>query len=154
MAEITRTSQATWFGDLRSGKGQIISESGEIKNQQYSYATRFEETRGTNPEELIAAAHAGCYAMAFSGHLAKKGYRPESIEVRAVCFLESIPSGGHQITRMSLDILGKVPDIDEETFTQLAHEADKNCPVSNLLRSGLEIQIEPALVNTMESQQK
>jgi lipoyl-dependent peroxiredoxin len=154
MAEITRTSQATWFGDLRSGKGQIVSESGEIKNQQYSYATRFEETPGTNPEELIAAAHAGCYAMALSGYLAKKGYRPDSIEVRAVCFLQAKPEGGHQITRMSLDVLGKVPDIDEDTFTQLAHEADKTCPVSNLLRSGLEIQIDPALVNNIERQAK
>ena len=152
MEEITRTSQATWFGDLRSGKGQIVSESGVLKDQPYSFATRFESSPGTNPEELIAAAHAACYAMAFSGYLTKKGYQPESIEVRAVCFLAEKPSGGHQITRMSLDILGIVPDMTEETFIQLAHEADQTCPVSNLLRPGLEIQLEPSLVRTAQQQ--
>jgi lipoyl-dependent peroxiredoxin len=152
MAEIVRTSQATWFGDLRNGNGQMISESGVLKDQRYSFETRFEETPGTNPEELIAAAHAGCFAMAFSGLLGKKGYNPESIEVRAVCFLEKKPEGGYQITRMSLDVVGKVPNIDENTFEQLAHAADQECPVSNLLRSGLEIQIDPVLVNSMERQ--
>jgi lipoyl-dependent peroxiredoxin len=152
MAEISRTYQARWVGDLRSGKGQIVSESGVLQDQEYTFQTRFEENPGTNPEELIAAAHAGCFAMAFAGHLTKKGYKPESIEVRAVCFLEKIPEGGFKIVRMSLDIFGNVAGIDEATFTELAHEADHNCPVSNLLRSGLEIQLEPVLINALEKE--
>jgi lipoyl-dependent peroxiredoxin len=146
MAEISRTSQATWFGDLRSGKGHIVSESGALQDQKYSFSTRFEETPGTNPEELLAAAHAACFAMAFSGYLTKKGFNPEIIKVRAVCYLQSKPEIGYQIERMALDVFGKVPDIDKKTFEKLAKEADQNCPVSNLLRRGLEIQLEADLL--------
>jgi lipoyl-dependent peroxiredoxin len=152
MAEISRTSQAVWFGGMKSGEGQIVTESGVLQDQKYSFGTRFEDTPGTNPEELIAAANAACFAMAFSGVLDKKGYKPESIEVRAVCFINSKPEGGFEITRMSLDVLGEVPGIDESTFTHLAHEADQNCPVSNLLRQGLEIQLEASLIKTEEQQ--
>jgi lipoyl-dependent peroxiredoxin len=155
MEEISRTSQATWYGDLRSGQGKIVSESGVLQDEKYTFSTRFEEIsniKGTNPEELIAAANAACFAMAFSGLLSKKGYKPESIEVRAVCVVKEKSGGGHEITRMSLDVLGKVPDLDESTFDQLAREADKTCPVSNLLRPGLQIEIETALLNSVAPQ--
>ncbi len=144
MANITRTSQAEWSGDLRSGKGQIVTESGVLQDIPYSFATRFEEKPGTNPEELIAAAHAACYSMAFAGILKKKGYTPEEISTRAVCILEPQESGGYKIARMHLDVLGKVPNMDAETFEKLAKEAE--CPVSNLLSQGLKIEIEAGLL--------
>ncbi len=146
MAEITRTSQAEWSGDLRSGKGQIVTESGVLQDSPYSFATRFEDKPGTNPEELIAAAHAACFGMAFSGVLSKAGYKPESISTRAVCVLEPKAGGGHQIARMQLNVFGKVPNMDQATFEKLAKEADQNCPVSNLLRPGLKIELEADLL--------
>ncbi len=144
MTDITRTSQAEWSGDLRSGKGQILTESGVLQNAAYSYATRFEEKPGTNPEELIAAAHAACYSMAFAGMLKKQGYTPEEISTRAVCVLEPKDGGGYEIARMQLDVLGKVANMDAETFKKLAQQVD--CPVSNLLKHGLKIEIEAGLL--------
>ncbi len=144
MAEITRTSQAVWSGDLRSGNGQIVTESGVLKDTPYSFATRFEEKPGTNPEELIAAAHAACYSMAFAGMLKKNGYQPETLSTRAVCVLEPKEGGGYKIARMQLDVLGKVPNMDDETFQKLAKEVE--CPVSNLLKNCLQIEIQAGLL--------
>ncbi len=144
MADITRTSQAQWSGDLRSGKGQIVTESGVLNETPYSYQTRFEEEPGTNPEELIAAAHAACYTMAFSGLLKKNGYEPRAISTRAVIVMEPKEGGGYKITRMQLEVLGDIPNMDEVTFQKLAQEV--NCPVSDLLKNGLEIEIESGLL--------
>jgi osmotically inducible protein OsmC len=146
MAQFERRAEAVWEGDLRKGKGRITSDSGVIEDAGYSFSTRFENEPGTNPEELIAAAHAACYSMAFANTLAEKGYEPQSIETQATCMLTSQAGGGFAITKMHLQVRGRVPGIDQELFAQIAEEADGGCPVSNLLRSGLEIKREVTLI--------
>jgi osmotically inducible protein OsmC len=144
MAEIKRRANVVWEGDLRGGKGRISSESGALEDVGYSFATRFEHKPGTNPEELIAAAHAACYSMAFANTLAGKGYEPQSIETQATCTLLK-QEAGFKIARMHLQVRGRVPDLNQALFEQIAEEADGACPVSNLLRPGLEIEIEAIL---------
>ncbi len=144
MAEIKRTADATWKGDLKGGTGAINTTSGILAKTAYSFATRFEDKPGTNPEELIAAAHAACYSMAFAHTLAQKGHTPQSISTKATCYLEAAV-GGFRITRMHLHVRGVVPDLDNDTFKAIAIEADNGCPVSNLLRCGLTLQIDAAL---------
>jgi len=141
MATIQRTATAVWKGSLPSGNGQITSASGVLQNTPYSFKTRFEQSPGTNPEELIAAAHAACYSMAFAHTLSEKGYQPESVDTKVVCSLERLESGGFKITKIRLETQGKVPGIDEATFKQVAEEAEKACPVSNVLRGGAEIEL-------------
>jgi osmotically inducible protein OsmC len=112
----------------------------------YSFATRFDNRPGTNPEELIAGAHAACFAMAFANTLTNKGHKPESIDVQAACVLQK-QIEGFAITRMKLQVRGVVPGIDGDTFSQIAREADRGCPVSNLLRPGLTIELETELLS-------
>jgi osmotically inducible protein OsmC len=145
MADIKRTAEAVWKGDLRSGIGEISSTSGVLRDTPYSFGTRFEQNPGTNPEELIAAAHAACFSMAFAATLGGKGHTPESIETRATCTVSSQPGGGWKITKMRLVTRGRVPGMDEQTFGQIAEEAEGGCPVSNLLRPGLEIELDAGL---------
>ncbi len=144
MADITRTAKAVWNGDLKGGKGTLDATSGVLKATPYSFATRFEQAPGTNPEELIAAAHAGCFSMAFAHTLAGKGHVPEAIETSATCHLSPQPTGGFKITKMALVTRGKVPGMDAATFKQIALEVQ--CPVSTLLKPGLEIEIDAALL--------
>ena len=139
MADIERSGEAVWRGDLRGGDGVVSTESGVIAGASYTFKTRFGDVKGTNPEELIAAAHAACYSMAFAHTLSEQGHKPETIETKATCSLAPT-EGGFKIARMHLDVRGKVPGIDEATFVRIAEEADKGCPVSNLLRPGLEIE--------------
>jgi osmotically inducible protein OsmC len=145
MADIKRTGHAVWTGTLREGKGHVHSESGVLSGNPYSFRTRFEDEPGTNPEELIAAAHAACYSMAFSATLTQKGYPPQRIETHATCIMSPQKGGGFRISAMHLQVRGQVPGLDEATFVEIAHEADQNCPVSNLLRSGLTIERDVAL---------
>ena len=140
MAGIERSATGMWHGDLRSGKGQIDSTSGVLQNTPYTFATRFENAKGTNPEELIAAAHAACYSMAFANYLSQQGHVPDEITTRATITLDN-----GVINKMHLVTKGKVPGLDEETFERLADEAEKKCPVSNLLRNGLAITLEASL---------
>lgn len=146
MADITRKAHAVWQGDLRNGRGRISTDSTALADQPYSFAMRFEDSPGTNPEELIAAAHAACYSMAFANTLATNGYEPESIQTHATCTLARQQGGGFRITKMRLHVRGQVPGITAETFAQVAAEADEGCPVSNLLRPGLEIERETELL--------
>jgi osmotically inducible protein OsmC len=146
MADIRRTAEAVWRGNLRGGNGHIASSSGVLKDTPYSFGTRFEDEPGTNPEELIAAAHAACYNMALAHTLDSKGYRPERIETQAICTLSPQKGGGFRITKMRLETRGQVPGLDEATFKQIAQEAEKGCPVSNALRGGLEIKLGAALM--------
>jgi osmotically inducible protein OsmC len=146
MAQLKRNANAVWRGDLLGGEGEMSSSSGAFQDLGYSFSTRFENEPGTNPEELIAAAHAGCYSMAFANTLAGKGYDPQSIETQATCVLTSQEGGGFAITHMLLDVRGRVPGIDQATFEEVAEEADKGCPVSNLLRPGLKIEREVTLL--------
>ena len=145
MAEIRRKAHAVWTGNLREGKGRMDTSSGALIEKPYSFHTRFENEPGTNPEELIAAAHAGCYSMAFSATLGDKGYAPERIETHATCIMTPKEGGGWEITGMHLKVRGRVPGLDNATFVEISHEADKGCPVSNLLRNGLTIERDVAL---------
>jgi osmotically inducible protein OsmC len=146
MANLERKASAVWKGDLRGGNGTMSSTSGVFKDAPYSFATRFEQSPGTNPEELIAAAHAGCYSMAFANVLAGKGYKPESIETQATITGGFQPQGGFKIMSSKLVTRGKVEGIDEATFKQLALDAEKACPVSNALRNNLEIEVDASLI--------
>ncbi len=141
---LKRVGSAEWRGDFKSGQGDIKTESGALKGEAYGFSTRFEQEPGTNPEELIAAAHAACYSMAFTLALNKKGYAPESIATQATCSLEK-QGDGFAITKMKLEVEGHVPDIDAATFQEIAEAADQGCPVSNLLREGLTIELHAKL---------
>ena len=144
MADIKRKGMAVWHGSLREGDGTVSVESAAIRDEPYAFGTRFENKPGTNPEELIAAAHAGCYSMAIANVLAENGYEVEGIETTATVFLAK-EEGGFRIHKSALEVRGRVPEIDEETFKELAEKADKGCPVSNLLRPGLDIELEAML---------
>ncbi len=147
MADLLRSASAVWYGDLRGGKGTFSASSGAFQDLGYSFMTRFENNPGTNPEELIAAAHASCYSMAFANTLAKKGYAPESIRTRATTVFSPKEGGGFRVSRMRLEVEGKVPNIDQATFEQIAKEADQGCPISNLLRPGVDaIEVNAKLV--------
>lgn len=146
MADLKRTAKAVWNGDLKSGKGEINATSGVLKDTPYSFATRFENSPGTNPEELIASAHAACYSMAFAHTLSEKGYQPQSIQTQAVCTIEPQEAGGFKITKIRLETRGQVSNIDAATFKEVAKEAGAGCPVSNALRGGVEIELDAALM--------
>ena len=141
MPAILRTSTGTWHGDLKSGKGLIDATSGVLSQTPFTFATRFENAKGTNPEELIAAAHAACFSMAFSNYLSQQGHVPDTITTRATISLED-----GKINKMHLETRGKVADLDNATFKKLADEAEKKCPVSNLLRPGLAITLDASLM--------
>jgi osmotically inducible protein OsmC len=137
----TRTASASWSGGLKGGKGQFESGSGAVKGP-YSFPTRFEEAPGTNPEELIASAHAACYAMAFSAMLEQKGYTPDKIDAEAAVTLGEA-GGKPTITKIGLTVKGKVPGLDAESFAEIAEEAKGFCPVSRAL-AGTEITLKSA----------
>ena len=130
--QINRTASAQWSGGLKDGKGQISTQSGALKAQPYGFATRFEGVVGTNPEELIGAAHAGCFTMALSLILGEAGLTAESMETEAKVTLEKVDDG-FAITAIHLKLHGKVPGTDEATFVELANKAKAGCPVSKAL---------------------
>ena len=134
---MTRTASAEWKGDLKSGRGTISTESAVLEHARYSFSTRFEEGKGTNPEELIAAAHAGCFSMALSLQLAEAGLKADSIRTSAAVTLEKV-EGGFGITTIHLDVVAKIPGADEATFEKAANGAKEGCPVSKVL-SGAKI---------------
>ncbi len=138
----TRTANATWTGDLPSGAGTM--SAGPLQNTPYSFASRFEDGSGTNPEELIAAAHAGCYAMALSNILAEAGHTPDRIDATAKVRLDMLEERGPTITRIDLSVEGEVPGLSEEDFLTHAETAKANCPVSKAL-TGPEITLRAAL---------
>ena len=139
-----RKAKARWNGDLNKGKGNMSFGSGAYEGA-YSFKSRFEEGDGTNPEELIGAAHAGCYSMALSGALADEGFSPESVQTDAEVSLE-IVDGDPAITTITLNAVGTIPDIDENTFQEIAEAAKKNCPVSKAL-AGVNIKLNATLNN-------
>jgi osmotically inducible protein OsmC len=129
-----RKAQAVWQGTGKDGKGTLSSPSGVLDKTPYSFKTRFENERGTNPEELIAAAHAGCFTMALAFQLQNAGFTPEELSTEAAISLEQ-GEGGFTITRSALTLNATVPGIDAETFHKLAGAAEKTCPVSRLLKA-------------------
>ena len=129
-----RTASAEWQGDLKSGKGLISTESGVLQSTRYSFTTRFEGEKGTNPEELIAAAHAGCFTMALSGELGKANLKPESLRTTATVTFEKVEAGW-TVTGSHLEVTGRVPGASAEAFRAAAQAAEKGCPISRLLNA-------------------
>ena len=138
-----RTAQAQWNGDLRGGSGQITFGSGAFQGA-YSYASRFEQSPGTNPEELLGGAQAACFTMATASGLGRAGFNPENVTTTATVHLDSV-SGGFKIARIDLDMEADVPGIDEAKFLETAEVAKKNCPVSQALASVPEITLRARL---------
>jgi osmotically inducible protein OsmC len=138
-----RSASAVWNGSLKEGKGTISSQSGALKEMQYSFAGRFESGVGTNPEELIAAAHAGCFTMALSAELGNAGFTPEAIETTAVVTLDLHDKP--TITKIRLTTKAKVPNIDKAKFDEIADGAKKGCPVSRVLAAA-EITLDATLL--------
>ena len=131
-----RKASAVWKGGLKDGKGSVSSASGVLKETPYSFATRFENAAGTNPEELIAAAHAACFSMALSVQLGTAGLTPDSIETAATLTMEKLESGW-TITAVHLDVVGRVPNADATAFATAAESAKKGCPVSKVLNAAI-----------------
>lgn len=127
-----RTGSAVWSGDLKTGKGKVSTESGALKELPYGFNTRFEDTPGTNPEELVGAAHASCYAMAMSLGLGEKDLKADEINASAKVTLSEV-DGGFAVTKVHLDVSAKIPDISESDFQEVAEATKKNCPISKLL---------------------
>jgi lipoyl-dependent peroxiredoxin len=127
-----RKASARWQGALQGGSGTISTASGTLTDTQYSFSTRFENGTGTNPEELIAAAHAGCFSMALSGQLGKANFKPESIETTATVTLEKVDAG-FTVTEVHLDVTARVPGASAEDFQTAADNAKIGCPISRLL---------------------
>lgn len=129
-----RKASAVWKGGLKDGRGTISTDSGVLSDAQYSFSTRFEEGRGTNPEEMIAAAHAGCFSMALSGQLGNAGLTAESIKTTVAVTLEKTDAG-FTITAVHLDVTAKIPGADQQAFETAANNAKAGCPVSRLLNA-------------------
>ena len=129
-----RTGSAVWQGGIRDGKGKVSTESGVLDGAQYSFSTRFESGAGTNPEELIAAAHAGCFTMALSKQLEDAGMKPEGINTTAEVTLEKTDAG-FTITKVHLDVTARVPGADQSAFETAAGNAKAGCPVSRLFNA-------------------
>lgn len=129
-----RHASAHWQGGLKDGKGTVSTQSGVLEQQQYSFGTRFEDGKGTNPEELIGAAHAGCFSMALSMVLGESGMTAESIDTKATVSLDEV-SGGFEISAIHLDLVAKIPGADQAEFEKAANAAKENCPVSKLMNA-------------------
>jgi osmotically inducible protein OsmC len=139
-----RTAVAVWRGGLKDGRGTISTQSGVLRDSQYSFSTRFENGIGTNPEELIAAAHAGCFTMALSAQLDGFGNKPDEINTNAVVTMEKTEDGP-TVTKIHLTTRARVPGIERERFDELAKKAKEGCPISRLLKAA-EITLDAQLV--------
>jgi len=131
-----RKASAIWKGGLKDGKGSVSSASGVLNNTPYSFTTRFENGQGTNPEELIAAAHASCFSMALSVQLGQANLTPTSIETSATLSFEKLDSGW-TVTAIHLDVVGRVPNADQAAFQKAAENAKSGCPVSKVLKADI-----------------
>lgn len=136
MASITRTASAHWQGSGKEGKGALTTQSGVLSETQYSFSTRFAEGKGTNPEELIAAAHAGCFSMALAFQLSGAGHPPQDLHTEARLTMEQ-EGAGWKIATVALKLRAKVPGIDAATFNKLAEQAKATCPVSRVLNAAI-----------------
>ncbi|WP_292040513.1 OsmC family protein [Massilia sp. UBA6681] len=133
---IKRNGSAVWSGGLKDGKGAISTASGVLKDTQYGFNTRFEDGPGTNPEELIGAAHAGCFTMALSGQLGQAGLTAQELRTTATVSMEKV-EGGFSITAVHLDLVARIPGASQEAFDKAANTAKENCPVSKLLNADI-----------------
>lgn len=131
---IKRSGSATWSGGIKDGKGSISTQSGVLDNTQYGFNTRFENGPGTNPEELIGAAHAGCFTMALSGKLGEAGMTASKLMTMATVTLDKV-DGAYAITAVHLALVASIPGASDEAFQAVARDAKENCPVSKLLKA-------------------
>jgi lipoyl-dependent peroxiredoxin len=138
----TRTASATWQGGLKDGKGTFKGQTG--LQGQYNFSSRFENGAGSNPEELLAAAHAACYSMALSLGLEKAGFKPQSVETSAACTIDKVGEG-FKITRMNLTTRATVPGIDDAKFQTIAAATKEGCPVSGALKNNVQIELQASL---------
>lgn len=129
-------ASAHWEGDLKQGKGTISTESGALKQNPYGFNTRFEGKPGTNPEELVGAAHASCFSMAFSMLLGEEGFVPDSIDTKATVTLEKLDEG-FTVTAIHLDMQASIPKIKRDQFDSIANKAKAGCPISRLLKADI-----------------
>ncbi len=143
MASIVKSGNAKWEGSLKEGKGHVSTESGVLSDQPYGFNTRFEGKEGTNPEELIGAAHASCFSMALSMILGESNLTPDSIETKAEVHLEQ-KDGGFHVPKVHLTVEAKIPGASQEDFDKAAKTAKENCPISKLLTA--EITMDAKLV--------
>jgi osmotically inducible protein OsmC len=133
-----RTASAVWNGDLKQGKGTVSTQSGVLKQTQYSFSTRFENGVGTNPEELIAAAHAGCFTMAVSAFLGAEGFKADELSTLATLSLDQV-DGNWTIITIHLDLTGVVPGLEAAKFDEIADKAKAGCPVSRVLKADISL---------------
>jgi osmotically inducible protein OsmC len=138
--KINREGSAVWSGGIKDGKGAISTQSGALKDYPYGFAARFEGKPGTNPEELIGAAHSGCFTMALSGILGEAGHTAEQMSTKAKVTLEQV-EGGYAITAIHLTLTGKVPGLDQAGFAELAAKAKAGCPVSKLFKTEITLDV-------------
>src|SRR5690606_26263570 len=131
-----KSASAHWEGDLKQGKGTISTQSGALRDNPYGFNTRFEDQPGTNPEELVAAAHAGCFSMAFSLMLGEEGSTPDSIDTKATAALEKTDEG-FTVTRLELEMDARIPEISQKQFEEIANKAKAGCPISRLLNADI-----------------
>lgn len=143
---IERKASARWSGDLKSGKGNISTQSGALQSQDYSFKTRFEGEQGTNPEELLAAAHAGCFTMQLSALLANEGHPARLLSTEATCIME--PNGsGFKVAKMVLKVHGSVDTLDQAAFEAQVAKAAEMCPLSQVMQGNVQIEHEAVLEN-------
>jgi osmotically inducible protein OsmC len=140
---IKKTAEAQWSGDLKQGKGYISTESGALDKQPYGFNTRFEGKAGTNPEELIGAAHSGCFSMALSLFLGEEGFTADSIDTKAVVSLDEV-DGGFEVSHVALTVEASIPNISDEVFQKLCESTKNGCPISKLLKA--EISLDAKLI--------
>ncbi|MEX2236856.1 MAG: OsmC family peroxiredoxin [Dehalococcoidia bacterium] len=146
MATAERTAEVTWEGNLLEGSGKLSTGSGALSDLGVTWASRTQSADGrTSPEELIAAAHSSCYAMALSATLARGGSPADKLQVTAVCSLDPKEGGGYQITSSRLSVRGWVNGLDQAGFEEMARKGEEGCPVSNALRNNLTIEVEATL---------
>lgn len=133
-----KTASAHWQGSLKEGKGTISTESGALKDNPYGFNTRFENAPGTNPEELIGAAHAGCFSMALSLMLGEEGFTPDSIDTKTTVTLDK-DGDGFAVTAVHLEMTARIPNIDQAKFDEIANKAKTGCPISKLLNADISL---------------
>jgi len=136
---MNRKASAVWQGGLKDGRGTVSTESGVLSDAAYSFRTRFENEKGTNPEELVGAAHAGCFSMALSAQLGKAGLTPERVETAATVTLEKV-ADGFAVTAVYLDVSATVPGAEEAKYQAVANKAKEGCPISKLLNAKITMQ--------------
>jgi osmotically inducible protein OsmC len=134
-----RSASAVWNGTLKEGNGTLTTPGGALNNTAYSFNSRFASGNGTNPEELIAAAHAGCFAMALSAALGEAGFRPRRLDATAEVNLDNVPPNGWTVTTSHLVLRAQVPDLSPEKFAEIADKAKANCPISRLLTAQISL---------------